>query len=89
MQGGCDGTGQSHVQRADHDSNPDTQALKLKEGDKVFFLEEKGRIIVLNAAQVALETFQDAMAGEAAKAGFSTEDDVVRYIKELRTGSGT
>lgn len=48
--------------------------LKLKEGDKVFFLEEKGRIFVRNAAQVALETFQDEMAGEAATAGFSSED---------------
>ena len=62
--------------------------LKLKEGDKVFFMEEQGRIIVQNAAQVALGTFQDQMAGEAAKAGFSTEDDVVRYIKELRAGTG-
>jgi AbrB family looped-hinge helix DNA binding protein len=63
--------------------------LKLKEGDKVFFLEEQGRIIVRNAAQAALDTFQDEMAGEAAKAEFSTEDDVFRYIKALRTGSGS
>jgi len=26
--------------------------------------------------------------GEAATAGFSSEDDVVRYIKELRAGTG-
>jgi hypothetical protein len=31
---------------------------------------------------------QDEMAGEAATAGFSTEDDVVQYIKELRAGTG-
>lgn len=63
--------------------------LKLKEGDKVFFIEEKGHIVVRNAAQVALGTLQDEMAGEAFKAGFVSEDDVIRYIKELRAGTGS
>lgn len=58
--------------------------LKLKEGDKVFFYEEKGKIIFQNASQVALTTFQTEMAGEAAKAGFESEEDVVNYINKLR-----
>jgi len=58
--------------------------LKLKEGDKVFFSEEEGRVIFQNASQVALAGFQKEMAGEARKAGFKSEDDVVNYIKELR-----
>lgn len=58
--------------------------LKLKEGDKVFFYEEKGKIIFQNASQVALTTFQTEMTGEAIKAGFKSEDDVVNYIKEIR-----
>ncbi|MDP2815501.1 MAG: AbrB/MazE/SpoVT family DNA-binding domain-containing protein [Rectinemataceae bacterium] len=62
--------------------------LKLKEGDKVFFIEEKGKIYIQNASQIALRTFQDEMAGEAAKAGFSSEDDVVQYIKDFRSGTG-
>jgi len=61
--------------------------LKLKEGDKVFFLEEKGKIYFENASQAALRTFQNEMAGQAAKAGFQNEDDVVQYIKSLRGGS--
>jgi len=63
--------------------------LKLKEGDKIFFLEEDGKIVIRNASQVALSTFQDEMTGEAAKAGFSSEEDVVRYIKELRAGKSS
>ena len=63
--------------------------LKLKEGDKIFFLEEQGKIVIRNAAQVALGTFQHEMAGQAAEAGFSSEDDVVRYIKEMRAASGS
>jgi len=59
--------------------------LKLKEGDKVFFYEEHGKVIFQNASQVALAAIQTEMNGEASKAGFETEDDVVKYINELRT----
>ena len=59
--------------------------LRLKEGDKVFFTEEKGKVIFQNASQVALNEFQQKMLGEAKKVGFESEDDVVNYIKELRS----
>jgi AbrB family looped-hinge helix DNA binding protein len=62
--------------------------LKLKKGDKVFFAEEDGRIIFLNASQVALSTLQDEMSGEAVKAGFTSEADIVNYMKNLRRHSG-
>lgn len=35
--------------------------------------------------KIILANLQVAMTGEAEKAGFSSEDDVVSYIKELRT----
>lgn len=59
--------------------------LKLKEGDKVFFIEEGGKIIFQNASQISLANIQSEMTGETEKAGFSTEEDVINYIKELRT----
>lgn len=62
--------------------------LKLKEGDKVFFIEEKGKVFFQNASQVALRTFQEEMAGEASRAGFTSEEDVVNYINDLRKGNG-
>jgi len=62
--------------------------LKLKEGDKVFFIEEKGKVLFQNASQVALRTFQDEMTGEAEKIGFKSEDDVIRYINDLRKNEG-
>ena len=61
-----------------------SEKLKLKEGDKVFFSEEKGKVIFQNASQVALAGLQKEMAGEARKAGFKSEEDVVNYIKEIR-----
>ena len=62
--------------------------LRLKEGDKVFFIEEDGKIIFQKASQAALGTFQNEMVGEAERAGFASEEDVVRYIKNLRNQNG-
>ena len=58
--------------------------LQLKTGDKVFFEENEGKVYITNAAQITLSNVQTQMKGEAKKAGFQTEDDVVAYIKELR-----
>jgi AbrB family looped-hinge helix DNA binding protein len=51
--------------------------LKLKEGDKVFFIEEKGKIYFQNASQIALTELQDKMEGQAKKAGFNSEEDIL------------
>lgn len=59
-------------------------ALQLKTGDKVFFEESNGKIYMTNASLMTLEKTQRKMKGEAKKAGFESEEDVVAYIKELR-----
>ena len=58
--------------------------LQLKTGDKVFFEEKQGKVYISNASQITLSNIQTQMKGEAKKAGFQTEDDIVAYIKELR-----
>lgn len=58
--------------------------LNLKTGDKVFFEESNGKIYIANASQITLSNIQAQMQGEAKKAGFNSEEDVVAYIKELR-----
>ena len=58
--------------------------LKVKEGDKVVFLEENGRIIVENAAKLAFMRAQEAFKGEAERLGLETEQDVVALVKEVR-----
>jgi antitoxin PrlF len=60
------------------------EKLRLKEGDKVFFLEEKVKIYIQNASQIALNDFQKEMIGEAQKVNFSSEEDVEKYIREMR-----
>ena len=61
--------------------------LGLKTGDKVFFEESRGKVYITNASQITLANIQTQMQGEAEKAGFQTEDDVIAYIKELRKKS--
>jgi AbrB family looped-hinge helix DNA binding protein len=58
--------------------------LGIKEGDKVMFLEEGNRVILLNSSQIALDKLQSAMEGEAAKAGINDDEDVIELCKNVR-----
>ena len=58
--------------------------LGLKEGDKVIFAEKEGNIVLLNSNRLAFEEFQRDMVGEAERVGWTTEQDVVDYCKEIR-----
>jgi len=58
--------------------------MKLKDGDKVIFINEGGRYYVENAALVAINRIQEAFAGEAERLGLTDEDDVVDMVKEIR-----
>ena len=61
-----------------------SRKLGLKDGDKVVFMEKRGEIVLMNANRLAFEEFQRDMAGEAKKAGFNSEQDVVDLVKEVR-----
>jgi AbrB family looped-hinge helix DNA binding protein len=58
--------------------------LGVKDGDKVIFIEENGRIVMENSVRVALKDVQDAFRGEAERLGLKDEQDVVSMIKEVR-----
>ena len=58
--------------------------LGVKDGDKVIFMEENGRIIMENSAMVALRNAQEAFVGEAEQLGLKNEQDVVDMVKEVR-----
>jgi AbrB family looped-hinge helix DNA binding protein len=59
--------------------------MKLKNGDKVIFLEQDGRFYVENAALVAITRMQEAFVGEAERLGLKSEQDVVDMVKEVRS----
>ena len=58
--------------------------LNLKEGDKVIFIEEGGKIIFANAARAAFINIQKAFEGEAERLGLKNEQDVVNMVNEIR-----
>lgn len=58
--------------------------LGLKDGDKVLFLEEGNKIVMVNSTLLALKEAQKAFEGEAEKAGIKDEQDVVDLIKQIR-----
>ena len=58
--------------------------LGLKEGDKVVFAEKEGNIVLLNSNRLAFEEFKNDMIGEAARVGWTTEQDVIDYCAEVR-----
>jgi AbrB family looped-hinge helix DNA binding protein len=58
--------------------------LGIKDGDKVVFIEEGGRIVIANAAMVALKEAQEAFRGESERLGLRDEQDVVDMVKEVR-----
>ena len=62
--------------------------MKLKDGDKVIFINDGGRYYVENAALVAINRIQEAFAGEAERIGLVDEDDVLAMVKDIRHERG-
>jgi AbrB family looped-hinge helix DNA binding protein len=62
--------------------------LKLQEGDKVIFVEENGNITLKNSNLVAWERIQKAFEGEAERVGWTSEEDVIEYCKQIRIEMG-
>lgn len=61
--------------------------LKLKEGDKILFIEhENGEISINNASATALLKAQKAFEGVAEKAGIQDEYEVQALVDEVRYG---
>lgn len=58
--------------------------LGLKNGDKVLFMEDSGRIYMINSSMYAFSEVQRAFTGEAERLGLKNDDDVIAMIKELR-----
>ena len=61
--------------------------LGIKNGDKVLFMEESGRVYMMNSSMDAFREAQRAFAGEAKRVGLKDDDDVMAMIKELREES--
>ena len=64
------------------------EKLNLNEGTKILFYQnELGQVVIENANIKVFHDIQNAMNGEAEKAGIYTEDDVVKLVKDIRRKS--
>ena len=60
------------------------EALGIDVGDRVTFIVDGNDIRIMNSAVYALKRLQKQKKGEAAKAGFTTEDDIAEWITKSR-----
>ena len=58
--------------------------LGVREGDKVLFAEEDGKVVIMNASASALRKAQKAFEGVAEELGIRDEQDIVNMVKEVR-----
>lgn len=58
--------------------------LNLKDGDKVVFMTDGGKVIMENPTKLAIKDAQEAFKGLAEELGLKSEDDVVNLVKEVR-----
>ena len=61
--------------------------LGLKSGDKLLFLQKQnGEIIVSNASVTAFPKAQAAFKGVAVEMGINSEEDIQKFVNEVRYG---
>ena len=58
--------------------------LGVSNGDRVTFIVEGNTVRIVNSAVYAMQVLQREMAGEAERAGLTSEDDVMKLVQELR-----
>ena len=60
--------------------------LGVDTGDRVTFVCDGDRVIMMNATIYAMKMLQQGMAGEAERVGLRSEEDVDALVKEIRSG---
>lgn len=58
--------------------------LGVSKGDRVSFVVDGNNVRIINSAVYAMQILQTQMAGEAERAGLSSEEDVVKLVKDIR-----
>ena len=58
--------------------------LGVKDGDKVMFVQDGNKIVMMNASLNSLFDLQSAFSGVAEEQGIRDEQDVVDIVKEIR-----
>lgn len=60
------------------------EALGIEVGDRVTFVVENGSVRIYNSAVYAMKMLQVEMTNVSQNVGFVAEDDVIKYVKDVR-----
>lgn len=60
------------------------EALGVSNGDRITFVVDGNNVRIANPAVYAMQELQKEMAGEAERAGWKSDDDVVNFIMAMR-----
>ena len=60
------------------------EALGLCDGSRVVLIADGKEVRIVNPLMHAMRKFQEGMKGAAEEAGWTSDDDVVEYIMEMR-----
>ncbi|MCL2296436.1 MAG: AbrB/MazE/SpoVT family DNA-binding domain-containing protein [Methanomassiliicoccaceae archaeon] len=60
--------------------------LGVKSGDRVVLVSIDGEVMMMNPAIYAFKALQKKMEGRAEAAGIRDEDDVVKLVRDVRSG---
>ena len=61
------------------------EILGVSGGDRITFAVDENKVRIVNSAEYAMQQFQKSMEGEAERVGWKSDDDVVTFIKEMRS----
>ena len=60
------------------------EVLGVSNGDRITFVVDGNNVRIANPAVYAMQELQKEMAGEAERAGWKSDDDVVNFIMAMR-----
>lgn len=60
------------------------EVLGVASGDRVSFIVEGNSVRIVNSAVYAMQMLQEEMSSEAQQTDFTSDDDIIALVKELR-----
>ena len=66
---------------------PILKILGVSNGDRIGFIIEKDSVRMVNPEIHAMNILQDEMKGEAEKANLTSEEDILKLVKDIRDES--
>lgn len=60
------------------------EILGVSSGDRITFIVEGDSVRMVNSAVYAMQLLQKEMQGEAERANLTSDEDIIKLVKELR-----